>query len=109
MPGRHSLTVQVDPSLPGHVAVVINSPAGQTYAGFGPEHHRHASDRGRFDVHSVQPGDTIERDYSNTLGSDPNATFTVPISEAQAKAAHAEIERIKGKRSVRPTLTTAYD
>ena len=96
MPGRHSLTVQVDPSLPGHVAVVINSPAGQTYAGFGPEHHHHASDRGRFDIHSVQPGDTIERDYSNTLGSDPNATFTVPISEAQAKAAHAEIERIKG-------------
>jgi len=45
MPGRHSLTVQVDPSLPGHVAVVINSPAGQTYAGFGPEHHRHASER----------------------------------------------------------------
>jgi hypothetical protein len=30
MPSRHSLTVQVDPSLPGHVAVVINTPAGRT-------------------------------------------------------------------------------
>ncbi len=98
MPGRHSLTVQVDPSLPGHVAVVINTPAGQTYAGFGPERHRHASDRGRFDFHSVQPGDTIERDYSNTLGGDPNATFTVPISEAQAKAAHAKSARLPSNR-----------
>jgi hypothetical protein len=95
MPGRHSLTVQIDPSLPGHVAVLINTPSGQTYAGFGPEQHGSIYDRGRFDVHSVQPGDTIERDYSNTLGRGQSATYTVPITEAQARAGLEEIERIK--------------
>jgi hypothetical protein len=36
MPGRHSLTIQVDPSAIGHAAVVVNTPSEQTYAGFGP-------------------------------------------------------------------------
>ena len=42
MPERYSLTIQVanpsiSPGSPGHVAVVLNEPSSQTYAGFGPK------------------------------------------------------------------------
>lgn len=96
MAGRYSLTIQVDPSLPGHVALVINDPSGQTFAGFGPEHHHSSRDKGKFDVHSVQPGEALPADYSNVFGEGQYATFTIPISEAQARAAHNEINRIQG-------------
>jgi len=92
---RHSLTVQVNPSLPGHVAVVVNEPSRQTYAGFGPEHHHRIYDKGQFDVHSVKSGATPPQDYSSVAGAGQYATFTIPISEAQARAANEEIQKIR--------------
>ncbi len=92
MAGRHSLTVQVDPSLPGHVAVMVSTPSGQTYAGFGPEHHNYPGDAGKLDVHTLQPGKTPPTDdYSTASGG----SFAIPISEEQAHAALSEIDRIK--------------
>ena len=91
MAGRHSLTVQIDPSLPGHLAVVLSDPSGQTYAGFGPEHHLRPYDKGRFDVHPVERGNPPPPDYSSVTGG---KTFTFPVSEAQARAAHEEIRKI---------------
>ena len=70
---RHSLTVQVNPSLPGHVAVVVNEPSRQTYAGFGPEHHHRIYDKGQFDVHSVKSGATT----TTTGDGDDAAQFDI--------------------------------
>ena len=95
---RHSLTVQVNPSLPGHVAVVVNEPSRQTYAGFGPEHHHRIYDKGQFDVHSVNSGATPPQDYSSVAGDGQYATFTIPISEAQARAANEEIQKSERSR-----------
>jgi hypothetical protein len=100
MASRYSLTIQVanpsfaDRSLGGHLAAVINTPSGQTYAGFGPRNGR-LWDSGKFDSYTVQPGEIPPRDYSNVFGHNSHATFTIPISEAQAAAANAEIKRIK--------------
>jgi hypothetical protein len=92
MAGRHSLTVQIDPSLPGHVAIVLGDPSGQTCAGFGPKHHGHFYDDGRFDVHTMESEKSLPPDYSNATGP---RTFTFPISVEQARAAHEEIERVR--------------
>jgi hypothetical protein len=94
MAGRHSFTVQIDPSLPGHVAVALSDPAGQTYAGFGPEHHLRFYDKGRFDVHPVERGHLPPPDHSSATGG---RTFTFPVSEAQANAAHEEIRKIQSE------------
>jgi hypothetical protein len=94
MAGRYSLTIQVDPSTPGHVAAVINTPSDQSYAGFGPKNEGWPVSPGQFDFHTVRPGETPQRDYSNVLGRNSYATFTIPISESQAAAANAEIKRL---------------
>jgi hypothetical protein len=100
MASRYSLTIQVanpsfaDKSPGGHLATVINTPSGQTYAGFGPR-NGWPLDSGKFDSYTVKPGEIPPRDYSNVFGHSSNATFTIPISEAQAAAASAEIKRIK--------------
>lgn len=94
MPGRHSLTIQLNPYGVGHAAVTLTDPSGQTYAGFGPRVHNAPISPGQFDVHSVPPGTTsLPSDYSNVFGGD-HRTFTVPITEEQARAGHAEIDRI---------------
>jgi hypothetical protein len=94
VPGRHSLTVQLNPYGIGHAAVTLTDPSGQTYAGFGPRMHGTPVGPGKFDVHTV-PSDTMSLppDYSNVLGDD-HRTYSLPITEEQARAAHAEIDRI---------------
>jgi hypothetical protein len=92
--GRHSLTVQIDPSLPGHLAIVLGDPSGQTYAGFGPEHHLRPYDRGRLDAHPVERGSVPPPDYSSVPGSQ---AFTFAISEDQARAAYEEIKRVQSE------------
>jgi len=74
--------------------VTLTDPSGQTYAGFGPKVHNTPIGPGQFDVHAVPTGTTsLPSDYSNVFGDD-HRTFTVPITEEQAGAAHAEIDRI---------------
>jgi len=105
MAARHSLTFQINSSLPGHAAVVVNEPSRQTYAGFGPQHHRSISDNGRFDVNPVQQGKESPNDYSSAFGDGQYGTFTVPISEAQAKGALKEIDKIQSE----PHWYTGWD
>lgn len=94
MAGRHSLTVQLNPYGIGHAAVTLTDPSGQTYAGFGPKVHSTPVGPGKFDVHTVPPGTTsLPSDYSNVFGDD-HRTYSVPITEDQARAAHAEIDLI---------------
>ena len=38
---------------------------------------------GKFDTHTIKPGEALPSDYSNT-GLGPYGTFTIPVSEAQA-------------------------
>jgi len=91
---RHSLTVQLNPYGIGHAAVTLTDPSGQTYAGFGPRAHSTPIGPGKFDVHTVPPGTTwLPSDYSNVFGDD-HRTYSVPITEEQARAAHAEINLI---------------
>jgi hypothetical protein len=92
-----SLTIQVAPGLPGHVAAVLNEPTGQTYAGFGPEHPHWPSDEGKFDVHTVRPYGVPPPDHSTVVGDGPYKTFTIPISEEQARAAREEISKIQSE------------
>lgn len=110
MASEHSLTIQIappssDPFSPGHAAVVINTPTGQTYAGFGPNRAdrwlRGAySHLGQFDVQRVDPGVSprvgtdANPDYSNVFDHKEYSTFTIPISEAQASAALAETNKL---------------
>ena len=95
MATRHSITIQIEPGLLGHAAVVVNEPDRQTYAGFGPQ-VRHApwSDP-KFDIHSVKRGETPPNDFSSAAGSGEYKTFTIPITEAQAQAALKEIENLR--------------
>jgi len=95
MAARHSLTIQISPSLPGHAAVVVNEPSKQTYAGFGPQRHHSPWSNGKFDVHSVQSGDTPPSDFSSVIGDGQYKTFTIPVTAEQAARALAEIERIR--------------
>lgn len=100
MASQHSLTIQLaDPSLspfsPGHTALLINTPAGQTYAGFGSSNRWLWSFPGKFDSYTVQPGETPARDFSNVFGHNSYATFTIPVSPAQAEAANAQVNRLK--------------
>src|SRR4051812_682345 len=94
MPGRHALTVQLNPYGVGHAAVTLTDPSGQTYAGFGPRWHNAPISPGKFDVHTVPTGSTaLPSDFSNVFGDD-HRTYTVPITEEQARSAHAEISLI---------------
>src|SRR6267154_6311675 len=80
MASRYSLTIQVanpsfsDGSPGGHLAAVINTPSGQTYAGFRPR-NGWPLDSGKFDSYTVQPGEIPPRDYSNVFGHSSHATF----------------------------------
>jgi hypothetical protein len=95
VPGRHALTIQLKPDAIGHAAVTLSDPSGQTYAGFGPRWHGAPVSPGQFDVHSVPAGTmSLPSDYSNVFGDTNYRTFTVPITEEQARAAHAEIGRV---------------
>lgn len=95
MPNRHALTIQLMPGTVGHAAVTLTDPSGQTYAGFGPSWHKMPRSRPQFDVHTVPTGTTsLPSDYSNVFGDTGYRTFTLPITEEQAKSAHAEIGRI---------------
>jgi hypothetical protein len=95
MAARQSLTIQINPSLPGHAAVVVNQPSRQTYAGFGPQRHHSPWSNGRFDVHSVRSGEAPPSDFSSVVGEGQYKTFTIPVTEEQAAKALAEIERIR--------------
>ncbi|MCK1396876.1 hypothetical protein IVB45_25925 [Bradyrhizobium sp. 4] len=98
MPGRHALTVQLNPYGVGHAAVTLTDPSGQTYAGFGPRWHNAPISPGKFDVHTVPTGSTaLPSDFSNVFGDD-HRTYTVPITEEQARSAHAEISLIGRER-----------
>jgi hypothetical protein len=70
---------------------------GQTYAGFGPEHPHWPSDEGKFDVHTVRPYGVPPPDHSTVVGDGPYKTFTIPISEEQARAAREEISKIQSE------------
>ncbi|MGJ4946426.1 hypothetical protein ACQR1W_38125 [Bradyrhizobium sp. HKCCYLS1011] len=94
MASRYSLTVQINPNFPGHAAVVVNEPSKQTYAGFGPQRHYSPWSYGKFDIHSLSPGEIPPPDFSSVIGQGQYKTFTVPITEQQATRALHEIERI---------------
>jgi len=110
MASRYSMTIQfAEPSAadlsPGHAAVVVNTPDGQTYAGLGPAHHDWGSlggmwSRPRFEPQTVSPGKTPPgfsdpKNFNTVFGHQSYASHTIPISEEQAKRALAEIERIR--------------
>jgi hypothetical protein len=110
MASRYSMTVQfAEPSAadrsPGHAAVVVNTPDGQTYAGLGPANHDWRSLGGmwslpRFEPQTVSPGKmppgfSDPQNFNTVFGHKSYATHTIPISEEQAKKALAEIERIR--------------
>jgi hypothetical protein len=105
MASRHSLTIQLaDPSLgdlsPGHAAVVINTPDGQTYAGLGPAHHGLPYSPPSF-VPQTVPAGVLPPDASNPLnystvfGHNSYKTFTIPVSESAAAKALAEVRRME--------------
>ena len=112
MASRYSMTIQLaDPSVSdasvGHAAVAINTPDGQTYAGFGPKNYDWKSLFGlwsspRFAPETVSPGqlpsDFYSHDNFNTVfGHSSHTTHTIPISDEQAQKALAEIERIRSE------------
>ncbi|CCD97862.1 conserved hypothetical protein [Bradyrhizobium sp. STM 3809] len=105
MAARHALTFQINPSLPGHAAVVVSDPTGQLYAGFGPQHHGSISDQGKFDAHTMQNGKAPPNDFSSVADDGQYATFTVPITERQADLARGEIAKIGAE----PLLYNGWD
>ncbi len=103
-------------TYPGHIALIIkapatqDAPASQTFMGFGPDHNttmveitRGAYGAAKLDVHPVPfgqtpntpdgeanlqalpPRDYYYNDYSTAIGHSFES-FTIPISQAQAKA-----------------------
>ena len=112
MASRYSLTIQLaEPSMadgsPGHAAAIVNTPSGQTYAGLGPANHGWSSLKGawsppRFAPQTVPPGEvphgyTDPNNFNTVFGHSAYATHTIPLSEQQASAALAEIERIRSE------------
>jgi hypothetical protein len=97
---RYSLTFQINPDLPGHAAVVVNQPDKQTYAGFGPQHHRSSKDQGQFDVHTLQTGRMPPPDYSSVVGDGQYKSYTIPITEEQSRKALSEIQRLRTSNEV---------
>lgn len=95
MAARHSITIQIEPGLIGHAAVVVNEPDKQTYAGFGPQTHNAPWSYGKFDVHSVERGKAPPNDFSSAAGAGQYQTYTIPITGAQAQQALREIERLR--------------
>ena len=102
MAGPYSITIQVsydsllNPQT-SHLAVVINTPTSQTYAGFGPSGSDFFRDvigswsRGQYDVQVMQYGAapmtgpiTDGRDFSTVIGHNNIATFTLPGTASQA-------------------------
>ncbi|XUM22258.1 hypothetical protein ACRAVF_01105 [Bradyrhizobium oligotrophicum S58] len=96
MASRYSLTVQINPSLPGHAAIVVNEPGRQTFAGFGPKTHLAPWSKGQFDVHTLPAGETPPPDFSSVIGDGHYQSFTVPVTREQAASALAEIGRLRG-------------
>ena len=95
MAARHSITVQIEPGLIGHAAVVVNESGRQTYAGFGPQTRNAPWSYGKFDVHSVERGKAPPNDFSSAAGVGQYQTYTIPITEAQAQQALREIQRLR--------------
>jgi hypothetical protein len=95
MASRYSLTVQINPSFPGHAAIVVNEPDRQTYAGFGPQRHGSPWSYPKFDVNSVDRGNAPPNDFSSAAGGGQYKTYTIPVTEAQAQQALKEIERLR--------------
>src|SRR3954470_10954832 len=96
MASRHSLTVQINPSFPGHAAIVVSEPGRQTFAGFGPNTHLAPWSKGKFDVHTLPAGRTPPPDFSSVIGDGHYHSFTVPVTQEQAASALAEIGRLRG-------------
>jgi hypothetical protein len=112
MASRHSLTIQLaEPSMadgsPGHAAAIVNTPDGQTYAGLGPADHDLRSLKGawstpKFAPQVVPPGQlpdgyTDPNNFNTVFGHSAYATHTIPLTEEQARAALAEIGRIRAE------------
>jgi len=112
MASRYSLTIQLaEPSMadgsPGHAAAIVNTPRGQTYAGLGPANHDWSSLKGawstpKFAPQTVPPGEVPEGytdpdNFNTVFGHSAYATHTIPVSEEQAHAALAEIDRIRSE------------
>ncbi|WP_316230567.1 hypothetical protein [Bradyrhizobium sp. SZCCHNR1051] len=113
MASRYSLTVQINPGFPGHAAVVVNEPGRQTFAGFGPSTHGVPLSHGKFDVHTLRPGETPPPDFSSVVDDGQYRSFTVPITPEQAASALNEIGRIRnagetynGLKSYSPNVCT---
>lgn len=111
MASEHSITIQVAPASaspfsPGHVAIVINTPAESTYAGFGPNpadsyYSRGAySASGQFDVQKISRdvspkiATSTEKNFSTVLDHNHYSTFTIAVSKKQVDAALAEIAKL---------------
>jgi len=102
MASGYSLTLMVagsswTPLSPGHVAVVVNTPEGSVYAGFGPSpqvpHLGTAVAAGLYNVELVPPGGQASvgtpqfPNYANTFGALNHPSFdsySTPISSGQA-------------------------
>jgi len=109
MAPRHAFTFQLaDRDLlgrlsPGHAATVVSTPQQQTYSGLGPAFHdwRHlwgmrsppSFNPQVLPREETPPRSWDPRNYSTASTHDPYATYTVPITEDQAKQALAEIRR----------------
>ena len=112
MASEYSITIQIaPPSLspsfspsPGHVAVIINTPTTQTYAGFGPNPKDQwapaYSENPLFDVQIVPRdaspiiGTHSDPNYANVFSHPDYSTFTIPVAKEQVDAALAEIARL---------------
>lgn len=111
MAPRHAFTFQLADrdvlgmASPGHAATVISTPQQQTYSGLGPAYHDWRHLWGMYSPPSFEPlavprEETSPRssdpyNYSTVSAHDPYATYTVPITEEQAKRALAEIQRTR--------------
>jgi hypothetical protein len=75
MAGRYSMTIHVAPYLPGHLALVVNTPGSQRYVGFGPKDKGlpffGSYFEGKFDVHPMQAGQIPPADFSSAMGHGP--------------------------------------
>jgi hypothetical protein len=85
---------------PGHAAVVVNTPYGQTYAGLGPlndgtQFFGGLFARASYGVQHVDPGKeptTGRADFSNVYGH-ANVSFTLPGGASQAAATLSYIQQ----------------
>lgn len=109
MAPRHAFTFQLaDRDLlgrasPGHAATVVSTPQQQTYSGLGPAFHDWYHLKGMYSPQSFEP-QVVPREETPPRSWDPHnystvsadgsyATYTVPVTEDQARLALAEIRR----------------